>query len=178
MSDPVAMMQCRNARVVDCGAFHFQRAIVGEARATVQDLHPAPLQQAVHPLGKRVHDAVAPPAERVEIHGHVAEGESHLPGGPGGFRQLHNVDEGFGRDASFNQAHTAEPIPLFDEDDVLAEIGGADGRYIAPWPAADDRDLCLLARVAHDHVTNLQSEVCRIGGAYWLVDRRPHRGHP
>jgi len=117
----------------------------------VHDLDPAPLQQRLHTAGELVDNLVRPGPQDGRIHLEIREGEPEQLGLPRALGQFDGMDQGLRGNAALQQADAAGPLALLDENDLLAQVGGAQRGHIATRPGPDDGDLGFLSEASHDH---------------------------
>ena len=111
-----------------------------EAAVAAHHLDLAPLRQLGQTASQLRHDAALPGAELPPID--VRRSEVDAVGGerrrlvdhPGG------VEQRLGRNAADVQAHAAEIRGRFDQHDLAAQVGGAEGRGVAARSGAQDQD--------------------------------------
>ena len=89
-------------------------------------------------------DAVLPAAQRVDVDLGLAEGDAVVGGELRLGDDLRHVQQRLGRDAADVQADAAEALVALDEDDVEAEVGGAERGGVAADAGAEDEQLGVV----------------------------------
>ncbi len=117
--------------------FHFQRVRRGELRAPFHHRHLARLGKACESPRQLRDDAVLELAHAVEIDLRRAERDAVAGHVLGVGDHLGGVQQRLRGDAADVEADAAERGVAFDEDDLLAEVGGAECRRIAAGTGAE-----------------------------------------
>ena len=115
----------------------------GERALAGDDRHLALARQAGQPRRQALDDALLPAAQSVEIDARRRKDDAVR----GHLRRLvddfSRMQQRLGRYAADVEANAAERRPPVDQDDALAEIGGAEGRGVAARPGAEDEDVAF-----------------------------------
>ena len=105
------------------------------------------LASAPRPLGQLVHDAVLELAQPVEVDLRLAEREPEVAPLLGVGDHLRGVQQRLGRNAADVQADAADARVALDQDDLLAEVGGAKRGGVAAGTGAEHQHLGVEGRV-------------------------------
>ena len=105
---------------------HLDTALFGHGRETAGELGDHLLLAGAH---------------LVEVDLRLAEGDAHRVQRLDLFEDGSGMQQGFGGDTTDVQADAAECVVALDQDDLLAEVGGAEGGGVAAGTGAEDHDL-------------------------------------
>src|SRR6185437_15273335 len=119
------------------------------------DLDLALLGERGQPACQALDDRVLPAADGRKIEGGLAEADPVRAHRSRVVNDLCDMQQRLGGDAADVEADAAEGRALVDENDVLPEIGGAEGGGVAAGASAQNQDVGLDVRLA-----------ARIGGGF------------
>src|ERR1700722_18120293 len=122
-----------------------QRVSVQKLADAVEHAHLAALGEPLESCREPLYDSALPLAQRVQIDLRVGEGHAAELRALGVRDHLGDVQQRLGGDAAYVQADAAECLVALDEDNVEAEVRGAEGRRVAARARAEHDQL----RVAH-----------------------------
>src|SRR6185369_5723088 len=116
----------------------------GELREAAHDLDLALLGQALEALRQAPDDRLLPAAQPVDVDLRLAERDPLALALLGLGDHARDVEQRLGRDAADVEADPAEPLVALDEDDLQAEVRGAERGRVAARPGAEDDDLGMV----------------------------------
>jgi hypothetical protein len=108
--------------------------------APLDDLHAAHFRERRHAAAKLVQNGFLPRAQFGHVHRRLGEGDAAMRRFARVDNLVRRVKQRLGRDAAAVQAHAAEPLLAFDEDDLLAQVRRVKRRRVTARPGADNNN--------------------------------------
>ncbi len=122
----------------------------GELREAADDLDLALLGQPLEALRQARDDRLLPAAQPVDVDLRLAERDALALALLGLGDHARDVEQRLRRDAADVEADPAEPLVALDEDDLQAEVGGAERGRVPARPGAEHDDVGVVVRGALD----------------------------
>ena len=129
---------------------HGQLVRRGEAAQARHHGHLALPRQAAQPAGQALDHARLPIPQLVDVHLRGAEADAGMAHLRCLVDHLGGVQQGLAGDAAHVQAHPAQHRPAFHQDNLLAQIGGAERRRVAARSGAEHQYLGMVIPLAAD----------------------------
>ncbi|CAM5197284.1 hypothetical protein CDEN61S_00319 [Castellaniella denitrificans] len=123
------------------GLGHRQVVRIGEGAHALDDRDLAGLGHAGQAAGELAHHGILVAAQLVQVDRRLAEGDAVGGQGLGLFQHADSVQQGLGRDAADVQADPAQGGVAFHQDDLQAQVGGAEGSRVAAGARAQHQDI-------------------------------------
>ena len=120
----------------------------GEPADALDDRDLARLGEAGEPAGQLLDHAVLPAAQRVDVDGGCGEADAEMAHLLGLGDHLGGVEQRLGGDAADVEADAAQGRPALDQDDLAAQVGGAEGGGVAAGAGAQHQHLGVEVALA------------------------------
>ncbi len=146
------------------GGFDAQRLGRGELALSEDDLDLALLGEARKAACQLLDHAILPAADRRRVEGRRAEAHPMRAHRLGVIDDLCDMQERLGRDAADVEAHAAKRCARVDQNDILPEIGGAEGGGVAARAGPQNQDIGLEIGLPAGIGGGLRRGSCRRGG--------------
>ena len=135
----------------DFAALHAHAARILERGPAVDHLNVPLLRQRIHAAAQLVDHRFLPAAELGHIDLRVGETDAEILSLAAVLNQMCDVQQRFGRNATFAQAYAAQHRVVIDQRGLNIEIGGFERGDIPAGAAADDEKVRFLCQFADDH---------------------------